>query len=82
MLFAREEFLSKLGYPLGNIIFEDTRQAVLIQNKAEVMRVDLSDPEKLARLLDAFFDYVEPQIESFESIGCARRTATSSPSVS
>lgn len=53
------------GYPLGNIIFEDTRAAVLIQNKTEVMRIDLHDREQLARLLQAFFDYVEPQIESF-----------------
>jgi predicted helicase len=53
------------GYPLGNIIFEDTRVAVLFQNKTEVMRIDLRDREQLARLLQAFFDYVEPQIESF-----------------
>jgi predicted helicase len=57
---------TKKGYPLGNIIFEDTRSAVLIQNALEVMRIDLRDREQLARLLQAFFDYVEPQIESFE----------------
>ena len=54
------------GYPLGNIIFEDTRNAVLIQNKSEVMRIDLRNREQLERLLDAFFQYVEPQIESFQ----------------
>jgi predicted helicase len=54
------------GYPLGNIIFEDTRAAVLIQNKTEVMRIELRDRQQLGRLLQAFFDYVEPQIESFE----------------
>jgi hypothetical protein len=53
------------GYPLGNIIFEDTRAAVLIQNKTEVMRIALRDREQLGRLLKAFFDYVEPQIETF-----------------
>jgi hypothetical protein len=56
----------KKGYPLGNIIFEDTRAAVLFQNKTEVMRIDLRNREQLARLLQAFFEYVEPQIESFE----------------
>ena len=56
---------SHKGYPLGNIIFEDTRVAVLIQNKSEVMRIDLRDRQQLARLLQAFFDYVEPQIETF-----------------
>jgi hypothetical protein len=57
---------TKKGYSLANIIFEDTRAAVLIQNKNEVMRIDLADREQLSRLLDTFFDYVEPQIESFE----------------
>jgi predicted helicase len=58
---------AKKGYPLGNIIFEDTRNAVLLQNKNEVMRVDLKDPEQLIRLLDQFFGYIEPQIEGFEN---------------
>jgi hypothetical protein len=57
---------AKKGYPLGNIIFEDTRNAVLLQNKLEVMRVDLKDPEQLVRLIDQFFGYIEPQIEGFE----------------
>ena len=56
----------KRNYPLKNIIFEDTRSAVLIQNKQEVMRVDLRDAAQLQRLLDAFFGYTEPQIENFE----------------
>ena len=30
------------------------------------MRVDLRDRQQLARLLEAFFAYVEPQIETFE----------------
>jgi len=54
------------NYPLGNIIFEDTRRAVLMQNKDEVMRVDMHNREQLARLLETFFAYVEPQIDSFE----------------
>lgn len=57
---------SKKGYPLANIIFEDTRNTVLVQNKSEVMRVDLKDPEQLIRLIDQFFGYIEPQIEGFE----------------
>ena len=31
------------GYPTGNIIFEDTRRAVLYQDRAEAFRADLSD---------------------------------------
>jgi predicted helicase len=57
---------AKKGYPLANIIFEDTRNAVLLQNKKEVMRVNLKDPEQLIRLIDQFFGYIEPQIEGFE----------------
>ena len=57
---------TKKGYPLGNIIFEDTREAILVQNKQQVMRVDLKDRAKIADLFSAFFDYIEPQIESFE----------------
>jgi len=56
----------KKGYPLGNIIFEDTRSAVLYQDKQEVMRIDLKNPEQVANLLRVFFEYIEPQIESFE----------------
>ncbi|HLH36410.1 MAG TPA: type ISP restriction/modification enzyme [Alloacidobacterium sp.] len=54
------------GYPLTNIIFEDTRAAVLYQSKQEVMRVDLSDGAQLVRLLQQFFSYIEPDVEGFE----------------
>jgi hypothetical protein len=55
----------KKGYPLSNIIFEDTRRAVLIQGKREVLRVDLSQPQNVADLLNLFFDHTEPEIEDF-----------------
>ncbi len=55
----------KKGYPLSNTIFEDTRQAVLFQGKREVLRVDLSQPQNVADLLNQFFDYTEPEIEDF-----------------
>ena len=54
------------GYPLTNIIFEDTRTAVLYQSKQEVLRVNLSDSEQLIRLLIQFFSYIEPDVEGFE----------------
>jgi predicted helicase len=54
------------GYPLTNIIFEDTRVAVLYQSKQEVLRVDLTDPAQLVRLLQQFFAYIEPDVEGFE----------------
>ena len=54
------------GYPLTNIIFEDTRVGVLYQSKQEVMRADLTDSAQLVRLLQQFFSYIEPDVEGFE----------------
>ena len=54
------------GYPLNNTIFEDTRQAVLFQNKIERYRFDLTKEEQLVSLLSEFFAYHEPEIENFQ----------------
>ena len=53
------------GYPLSNIIFEDTITGVLYQDGSEVFRADLKDPRQLADLLSLFFTYLEPDIEGF-----------------
>ena len=53
------------GYPRDNIIFEDSRTAVLIQNREEAMRADMSRPGDLHRLIRTFLDYELPQIEEF-----------------
>lgn len=55
------------GYPLKNIIFEDTREAALYQGEVQVLRVDLSDRKQLVQLLVQFFSYIEPDIEGFEA---------------
>ncbi len=55
----------KKGYPLSNIIFEDTRQAVLFQGKREVLRVHLDNPQNLADLLNQFYAYTEPEHDDF-----------------
>jgi predicted helicase len=54
------------GYPLGNTIFEDTRRAVLYQNRTPVMHADLSDARDLADLLFRFYSHTEPEIREFE----------------
>ena len=54
------------GYKLSNTIFEDTRTGILYQNRQEVLRVPLGEPEELAKLLNQFFSYTEPDIEGFE----------------
>ena len=53
------------GYPRDNIIFEDSQTAVLIQNREESMRADMSSPGDLHRLIRRFLDYELPQIEEF-----------------
>ena len=55
------------GYPLTNIIFEDTETGVLFQNKQQVNgEFRLGDLKELAALLNQFFSYTEPDIEGFE----------------
>ena len=53
------------GYPRDNIVFEDSRVAVLFQNREEAMRVDMSRPGELHRLIRVFLDYELPHIEEF-----------------
>ncbi len=53
------------GYPTNNTIFENTRRAVLYQNGAPALDVDITQPANLQRLLEQFFGYTEPQIEEF-----------------
>ncbi len=53
------------GYPRDNIIFEDSRTAVLFQNGGEAMRVDMSRDGELHRLIRIFLDYELPSIEEF-----------------
>jgi predicted helicase len=53
------------GYPKDNIIFEDSVQAVLIQDAREVMRCAIDGVDELQRLLDLFFRYQRPEIAEF-----------------
>jgi predicted helicase len=54
-------------YPLTNTIFEDTQTAVLDQHNVRVTdEFDLTEPQLVADLLNAFFAYAEPNIEGFQ----------------
>ena len=44
---------------------KDTRRAVLFQGGQERYRLDLTDPKQLAALLNEFYAYTEPEIDSF-----------------
>ena len=55
------------GYPLSNIIFEDTQSGVLFQNKQKINGpYHLGNPKELAALINQFLAYTEPDIEGFE----------------
>ena len=53
------------GYPQDNIIFEDSHQAVLIQNKQRVLRCGIDEPVQLQTLLELFFRYERAEIADF-----------------
>lgn len=53
------------GYPRDNIIFEDSRTAVLMQHGNEVTRCPVDDTGKLSHLLDLFFKYERPEVADF-----------------
>ena len=61
------EIQSKLqrGYPDDNILFEDSRDAVLIQHGTVAMRVDMRNPAQLHRLIQSFLNFVAREVEEF-----------------
>ena len=64
-----EEINKKLhtdGYPSSNILFEDTKTAVLIQEGIEVMRVKVNDADKLHEILTEFVNYQPAEVRKFE----------------
>ncbi len=55
----------RAGYPQSNIIFENSQIAVLIQDREEVFRCEMTDVEALGKLLDRFFAWERPEIAEF-----------------
>ena len=53
------------GYPSDNILFEDSRTAILFQDRQEAMRVDMTDPAPLDALIRQFLNYELPEIQEF-----------------
>jgi hypothetical protein len=53
------------GYPQDNIIFDDSHEAVLVQNKQVVMRSGVEDAAQLQKLLELFFSYEREEIADF-----------------
>jgi predicted helicase len=55
------------GYPLTNMLFEDTRRAVLYQDGRPAFEADLSQRDQFVALLRQFFGYTGAQIEAFHA---------------
>ena len=53
------------GYPNDNILFEDSRTAVLFQDRREVVRVDMTHYAALDELTRQFLDYELLEIQEF-----------------
>lgn len=56
----------KKGYPLTNILFEDSNVAVLFQRGEGVNRVKVRDADKLHEILSAFFSFKSETVYKFE----------------
>ncbi len=53
------------GYPLSNIIFEDTRTAVLFQDNQEARRSAIKDKSNFAQLLSQYLSYKAQSFDNF-----------------
>jgi predicted helicase len=56
----------KKGYPLTNILFEDSHIAILFQRGEEVGRVKMRDADKLDELLNLFVSFKSETVYKFE----------------
>jgi predicted helicase len=54
------------GYPRDNILFQEPRRAILIQNGAQQLDADLTQPTALIDALEAFFTWQSPPIEQWQ----------------
>ncbi len=64
-LFAEIENKKAVGYPLDNIIFEDTVTAVLYQDGYEARRTYIREKKNFAALLTQYFNYKEQARQNF-----------------
>ncbi|BAQ59695.1 helicase domain protein [Geminocystis sp. NIES-3708] len=64
-LDAEIEAKFKKGYPTDNILFEDTKTAVLIQNGDESLRINMENDDDLDKLINQFLDYERTEIKDF-----------------
>jgi len=53
------------GYPKENILFEDSKTAILIQQENEAMRISMKDADALDRIIKEFINYERPEVRNF-----------------
>jgi len=53
------------GYPDSNILFEDSKRAVLFQGGAKVMDISMRNAHKLDEIITKFLSYERPEVRSF-----------------
>ena len=56
----------RTGYPLTNILFEDSNLVVLYQRGEEAMRISMRDADKLDKLITAFISFKNETVYKFE----------------
>lgn len=57
----------KTGYPLTNILFEDSANVILYQRGEETMRISMRDADKLNDLITAFLTFKNETVYKFET---------------
>ena len=62
---AQQKFAT--GYPPKNIIFQTPHRAILYQNGALVLDVDITEPRNLIHLLETFFAYTEENLAEWDA---------------
>ena len=55
------------GYPAKNIIFQTPHRAILYQNGALILDLDITEPRNLIQLLETFFAYTEENLAEWDA---------------
>ena len=55
------------GYPLDNILFQTPQRAILYQNGAETLDLDITEPANLIAALEFLFAYVPPALDNWQT---------------
>ena len=55
------------GYPLDNILFQTPQRAILYQNGAETLDLDITEPENLIATLQYLFSYIAPELDNWQT---------------